>query len=108
MTVVMEIPDERNGDSHVGKPARDLGNGSCRFVIVHGDAHEPAPGARKISRLERGAGCITCVGVRHRLHDDRVGGPNGNAADDGGRGLSARYGGQLCLRGMNLKANSLA
>jgi hypothetical protein len=37
-----------------------------------------------------------------------MGGPYGNAADDGGRGLSSCYGGQLCLRVMNLKANSLA
>ncbi len=37
-----------------------------------------------------------------------MGGPYGDAADDGCRGLSSCYGGQLCLRGMNLKANSLA
>jgi hypothetical protein len=37
-----------------------------------------------------------------------MGGPYGNAADNGGRGLSSRYYGQLCLRGVNLKANSLA
>jgi hypothetical protein len=37
-----------------------------------------------------------------------MGGPYGDAADDGGRGLSSRYDGQLCLRGVNLKANSLA
>jgi hypothetical protein len=37
-----------------------------------------------------------------------VAGPDGNTADNGGRGLSSRYDGQLCLREVNLKANSLA
>jgi hypothetical protein len=37
-----------------------------------------------------------------------MGRPYGDATDDGSRGLSSRYGGQMCLRVMNLKANSLA
>jgi hypothetical protein len=37
-----------------------------------------------------------------------MGGPYGNPTDQGGRGLSTRYDGQLCLRELNLKANSLA
>ena len=108
MTVVVEVPDERNGNSHVGEPARDLGDRACGIVIVDRDAHESTSGASEVSHLKRGAGRIGRVRVRHRLHDDRVGGPYGNTADNGGRGLSSRYDGQLCLREVNLKANSLA
>ena len=108
VAVVVEVADDRNGDSHIGEPAGDLGNCCGSFVVVDRDADEPASGAREIRDLERGTGGIGRVGVRHRLHDDRMGGPYGDAADDGGYGLSSRYGGQMCLRVMNLKANSLA
>src|SRR6185436_6627206 len=100
--------NERNRDSHVGQAARDLGNSACGLVVVHRDTHEPASRAREICHLKSGGCRIGGVGVRHRLNDDRIGGPYGNVADDGSRGLPSRYGGQLCLRVMNLKANSLA
>ena len=108
MAVVMKISDKGNGNSHVDEPARDFGNGLCCLVVVDRDADEAASSAREISHLERGSGGIGGVRIRHRLHDDRMGGPYGNAADNGGRGLSSRYSGQLWLRRMNLKANSLS
>jgi hypothetical protein len=104
----MEVADDRNGHTHVGKPAGDLGDRSGGLFMVHRDAYEPASRTRKIRHLESRAGGVGRIGVRHRLHDDWMRGPNGDATDDGGRGLSSRYGGQVCLRGMNLKANSLA
>ena len=66
------------------------GTARSGFVIVDRDAHELGSGARKIRDLERGSGGVGRVGVRHRLHDDRMGGPDGDAADDGGDGFSSR------------------
>ena len=108
MTVVVEIANDGNRYTHVGESTRNLGDSPRGIVIVDRDAHESASGASEVSYLKRRTRRIGRVRVRHRLHDNRVGGPYGDTTDEDGRGLSSRYYGQLCLRELNLKANSLA
>ena len=78
------------------------------IVVVDGDAHQLASGPRQFGHLEGRPGGVGRVRVRHRLHDDRMGGPDGYAANQCSRGFSAGDYGQWCLRVLNLKANSLA
>jgi hypothetical protein len=77
----VEIPYDRDRHSHIGKSAGDLGDGAGSIVVVYRDAHEPASRSCEIRYLERCTGGVARVGVRHRLHDDRMGGPYGDATD---------------------------
>ena len=58
--------------------------------------------------LQRRSGGVGSVGVRHRLDDDGMGGPNGDATDQDRGRLSSSYCRHFRLREMIFKANSLA
>ena len=89
VAVVVEVPDERDADPEVVELAPDRRDGARRGVVVDRHAHELAAGVRERRDLERGRVSVGRVGVRHRLDDDRGGGPHGDAADvDEGRRAS--------------------
>jgi hypothetical protein len=104
----MEVTDHWHIHAHVGKAAGDLGNSACCFIVVDGDANELAAGSSEIRDLERGGDSVGGVRVRHRLHDNRMGGPYGDVADECGWGRSAVNAGQLCWSVVKMKANSVA
>ncbi len=106
MTVVMEIPDQRDRDAHVGEPARDLWHSAGCVVVVDRYAHDPASSPGQFSHLEGRARGIGRIRIRHGLHDDGKGGPDRYASYHCSRGFSAGDYGQWFLRVLNLKANS--
>jgi hypothetical protein len=108
MAVVMEVANHGHGHTHVGKAARDFGDCACRFVVVDGDANELTTGSGEICDLKGGRDGVGGIRVRHRLHDNRICGPDGDVADECGWGLSAGNAGQLYWSVVKMKANSLA
>ena len=89
VAVVVEVADERDADPEVVELAPDDRDGARRGIVVDRHAHELAARVRERRDLERGRVGVGRVGVRHRLHDDRGGGADGDAADvDEGRRAS--------------------
>ena len=87
--VVVEVPDDRNGDTHRGETRNDLRDRCRRFLGVDRDANDLRAGRRERGHLDRGAGRVGGVGVRHRLHDHRMRRTHGNGADECSDGGSA-------------------
>ena len=90
MPVVVKVADDRDVHALVCEARDDLRDGRRRLVVVHRDAHELRAGCGERGDLGRGAGGVGGVGVRHRLHDDRMRRPDGDGADEGGDGRAAR------------------
>jgi len=108
MTIVVEITDQRNGDTHISEPPGNLRYCSSGFFVVDGNADETAPSSRKLLDLKGRSGGIRSVRVCHRLDNDGIGGPNGDATDQDRRCPPSSYCRHFRLREMILKANSLA
>ena len=87
--VVVEVPDQRHADAERIELGADDGHGLRGGIVVDGDAHELGAGMRELRDLDRGRVRVGGVRVRHRLHDDRVGRPDGHAADEHGGGGSS-------------------
>src|SRR2546422_332776 len=64
------------------RAATGAGRHGCRRrLVVDRDADELAPGLMQSAHLGRGRVRVGGIGIRHRLHDDRVGGAHCYAAD---------------------------
>src|SRR5262249_31077110 len=87
MPVVMKVADD--GDIDL---LDDRGDGSGGVVVVDGDPHQFGARFMESAHLSDGGGDVGGVGVRHRLHDDRVAGAHADIADGDGNGFATRHG----------------
>ena len=81
MAVVVKVAHDGRGEAIVGESLDDLGNRRSSCVIVYGDTYHLAPSARQMRYLCRSASSVSGVGVRHRLHDNRVSRSNHHTAN---------------------------
>ncbi len=88
--VVVEVADERYIHAEPVELLADDRNGLGRGVVVDGDAHELGTGVGQLCDLDGGGVRVRGVGVRHRLHHDRVRRSDRDAADEHRRGGAAR------------------
>lgn len=91
MAVVVEIADDRDDDSRARNAPSDLGDGGRRLLVVHRHPHQLRPCPRQGDHLLGGRHGIGCVGIGHRLDDDRHRRSDGDSANPGGDGLAARF-----------------
>ena len=93
VAVVVEVADEGHVDPEPVELLADDGNRLRRGVVVDGDAHQLGSGMSELGHLDGGGVRIGRVGVRHRLHDDRVRRSDRDAADQHGPGRASTDGG---------------
>src|SRR5690625_613831 len=72
VSIIMEITDDRDSDPLIGEARDDLGDRSRGCIVVDGDPDELAPSLSQLGDLCRRRDRISRVGIRHRLHHDRV------------------------------------
>jgi len=84
--VVVKIANEGNHHAQIDEPSRDFGDSRGRLVIVDRDADQLRSGCGERRDLGRRARGISRVGVRHGLHDDRMGRPDMDSPDRGANG----------------------
>ena len=97
--VVVEVADDRDVDADVGEARDDLGNGRCGLLVVHRDANELRAGGASAATCAAVAARVGGVGVRHRLHDDRMRRSHGDGADECGDGAPATWAAiRACLK----------
>ena len=102
VAVVVEVADERHGETAGAEAVADMRHGGGRLVAIDGDAHDLRAGAGKRRDLRDGAGDIGGVGVGHRLHDHRRAAADLHAADHHRDGGPAREGGGEVAKTLNL------
>ena len=96
--VVVEVADDRDHHTDAAKSGDDPGHRRRRRIVVDGDAHQLAAGAREQGHLCHGCGDIGGVGVGHRLNHHRVRRAHRNAAHHDRRRWAAGNRGHQCSR----------
>ena len=91
VTVVVEVPDNGCVDSFVGQAGHDLRDRLRRFLVIHGDPDQLAPGQGQGLDLVYGCDNVGCVGVGHGLDHHRVRAPDSHATHGDFHGLSATH-----------------
>jgi hypothetical protein len=68
----MKITDNRHVYAALGQAAGDVWNSIRGLTGVHGNANEFGTGSSKLFDLQGGGFDVHGIGVRHRLHHDRI------------------------------------
>ena len=72
MNLLLKVSYQPDFRSKVSEACRDFRNSSRGLIVIDGDAYELRSGIGECRYLSGGTSGISCVGVRHRLDDDRV------------------------------------
>ena len=84
---IVEVADQRHVDPEFRQSVADMGYGSGGLVPVDGHAYQFRPGPRQGGNLCNCRFDVGCVGIGHRLDDDRCRAADGDAANGYGDGF---------------------
>ena len=85
VAVVVEVSDDGRCESVICKSLHDFGDRRGGRIIVDGNPHHLASGARQMRHLCCGTCSVSGIGVGHGLHDNWVSGPDHHATDGDAR-----------------------